>query len=347
MTANFEPPRAWDEAYRRAPRALALFRLLFGVTLLVLMLPRFQWISSFPDAFFDPPPGLTSFFTGFPPRAYFIAVDVLLVVATVFLVAGRHVTAASLAITGGLLVGNAWAYSFGKIDHDILLVLLPTFMAAAGWDGRARTRAWPMASFALAISVAMAIGALQKLTSGWLDPSANAVLGHSVFFSAGNDAWAWRVGLRYLPPAGWKLMDYGTLAFESAFILVVFRAAAFRALCGIACVFHVVVAEVMRITFLSNLPAYAAFVDWDGLAARAGAGEYLERLQHWLRRRSEWQLVAVAAVISIVYLQWGNPLRLATTMLGPEYELLPRLVALWTAAGIAAILAISRLTRRT
>jgi len=37
------------------------------------------------------------------------------------LIAGRRVNAASIAISGGLLAANTWAYSFGKIDHDILL----------------------------------------------------------------------------------------------------------------------------------------------------------------------------------------------------------------------------------
>ena len=41
-----------------------------------------------------------------------------------------------------------------------------------------------MASYALVVALAMATGAWQKLASGWLDPSASAVLGHSAAFSA-------------------------------------------------------------------------------------------------------------------------------------------------------------------
>ena len=95
------------------------------------------------------------------------------------------------------------------------------------------------------------------------------------------------------------------------------------------------------------MPAYAAFVDWEDLAARARAAGPVDRLQHWLRQRSQWQLVVVSAVISVVYLRWGNVVRLATTILGPEHKLLPRMVALWLAAGIAAVLAVSRFARRT
>jgi hypothetical protein len=122
-------------------------------------------------------------------------VDTVLITATVFLIAGRHVTVASIAITGALLTGNTWAYSFGKIDHDILLVLLPAFMAAAGWQGTGPTRARPMASYALVVALAMATGAWQKLASGWLDPSASAVLGHSAAFSGSSNGWLWRAAL--------------------------------------------------------------------------------------------------------------------------------------------------------
>ena len=341
------PMRTWDDAYGQPAQSLAIFRMLFGVALLALLLPRFQWIAGFPDDFFDPPPGPTWFFAGFPPRSYFLAVDALLITASVFLVAGRLVTPASLAISAGLLAGDAWAYSFGKIDHDILLVLLPAFMAAAGWHGRGPSRAWPIASYALVVSLAMAVGAWQKLSSGWLDPSANAVLGHNVVFSADSDAWVWRAAIRHLPSIGWKVLDYGTIAFESAFILVVWKAGAFRALCGVACIFHIVVGQLMRITFLSNLPAYAAFVDWADLSARARAVEPIERVQRWLDGRTTWQLIAVSAATCLVYLRWGNAVRLATTMLGPEHELLPRMVTLWLAAAFGAGLLLIRLTRRT
>jgi hypothetical protein len=101
----------------------------------------------------------------------------------------------------------------------------------------------------------------------------------------------------------------------------------------------------MHITFLSNLPAYAAFVDWEDLTARIGRATPITRLQRWLADRRAWQLTFTSAAISIIYLRWGNAIRLATTMLGPAHELIPRMMVLWMAMAFAAILLVARLRR--
>jgi hypothetical protein len=122
--------------YKTTRRSLSVYRLLVAIFFITLYVPRYLWISEFPDSFFNPPPGLTSFlFTGFPPHAFFVRLNVILITAIVYLLAGRRVTMATLALVAALLIGNSWAYSFGKIDHDILIVIAPLFLLAAGWDG--------------------------------------------------------------------------------------------------------------------------------------------------------------------------------------------------------------------
>jgi hypothetical protein len=240
-----------------------------------------------------------------------------------------------------------WAYSFGKIDHDILLVLLPAFLAGAGWDGRKTPRAWPLALFALVISLAMAAGAWQKASSGWLSPSTNAVLGHSIWFAVQDAPSAsWNFAIRFLPRPGWKLMDYVTVAFEAAFLVAVARAAAFRGVCAFACFFHVAVAMLMRITFVSNIPAYAVFVDWEDLAARMSARPAIERLERTFETIGTLPLVAVSAALCAIYLRWGSPIRILTTLLGPDLEILPRAIAIGATAILAAGFALMRLRAR-
>ena len=55
----------------------------------------------------------------------------------------------------------------------------------------------------------------------------------------------------------------------------------------------------------------------------------------------------MSAALTFVYLRWGNAVQLTTTMLGPEYRLLPRMLALWIAVGLVLILVVFRRSRRT
>jgi hypothetical protein len=299
----------FDE-YTTSSESLVLFRTLFAALLLVLYVPRFLWISQFPDSFFRPPLGLTAlFFTGFPPTWVFIALNVVLIGALVCLLAGRHVATATYLTTGALLFGNAWAYSFGKIDHDILLVIAPLFLLAAGWDGKRQARAWPMALFALSLAAAMFTAAFQKAVSGWLDPTASAVFGHGLRNAIADhrESTAWHLAVQVLPFAAWKMADYLTLAFEVGFLVAMFRRRSFLILCAVACLFHFGVALLMQIMFLTNVIAYAAFVHWDQVAARLTISNTISRLRAWLERRTGVELLVAVGLLSAVSLQWRHP----------------------------------------
>ena len=292
---------------RATPDCLALYRILFAC-LLLAGTPRYQWIAQFPDSFFAPPPGMTIFFlSGFPPGWFFVLLDLTLVTALMFLLAGRRVTGASIVVTATLLIGNAWAYSFGKIDHDILLVLAPVFLAAAGWHGRSPSRAWPMALYALSIAVTMLTAGLEKATTGWLQPSSHAVLGHALQNALMMDRLTWvRLATRLLPGVAWKALDYATVMLELGFLAALPRRTWFRTVCAIACLFHLGVALMMGIFFLSNLAAYAAFVDWDVLAARARVSRQLTRTRLWLGERSDPELLAAAAAWAATAFAWQH-----------------------------------------
>ncbi len=339
-------PRAagWEASYAVPPGSLAIFRMFFGVALLVLLLPRFQWIAGFPDAFYDPRPGLLAAFSGFPPSPYFILVDAVLMTAAIFLVAGRRVTLASMAVTAALLAGDTYAYGFGKVDHDILLVVLPLFLTAAGWDGRPRENGRAMALLAVVVALGMATGAWQKIESGWLTQPASAVLGHGVTFAVWEgESASWSVALRLFPPGAWKAMDYVTVAFEAGFLLAVARASVFRALCGVACFFHVAVAMLMRLLFVWNIPVYAAFLDWERLLSRLRVGARVARLQGWLAARGDVGLLAVSALWCAMAFRVGSPVQLAVRLLGPHYRLVPGTIAIWIAAAVVLAVVALRL----
>jgi hypothetical protein len=300
----------FDE-YRASWESLVNFRIGYAALLLALYVPNYLWIAHYPDTFFRPPIGLTAFFfTGFPPAWVFVALNVVLIGALVYLLAGRGVWTATLLTTGCLLFGNAWAYSFGKIDHDILLVILPPFLLAAGWDGKGPTRAWPLALFALTVAAAMFTAAFQKAVTGWLDPTVSAVFGHTLRNAIADhrDSPARHLVLQMLPYAAWKAADYSTLLFEAGFLVAMFRRTAFLAVCSVACLFHFGVAMLMQITFLSNVIAYAAFVDWKRIVERLWIKDAMTGLRAWLERRTHLELLVSAGLFTAMSLLWRHPL---------------------------------------
>jgi hypothetical protein len=330
------------EEFTATPESLSLFRL-FLATLLLSQGPRYTWISQFPDSFFNPPPGFTYFFfTGFPPQWFFRALDVTILVALVFLIAGRHVMLASVLVTGALLAGNAWAYSFGKIDHDILQVLTPAFLAVAGWDGRSPVRRWPLALFAVVIGLAMLTAAAPKVATGWLDTGTHAVFGHAIFLAVFNEHQppVWKFAIGTLPPFAWEAMDYSTVLLEASFIIAVVRRRTFLAICAIACLFHLGVVLLMHITFLANVVAYAAFVAWDKVMIRLGVMNPIRRLQEWLSGRSTVQLLIAAAIFVLITIGWRNPLGALLSAIAPGGV---GVTIIWVAALSAIVFLLSEL----
>ncbi len=342
MTLRASLRRFVRDEYTPTQKSLGIFRLVFAVWCLVLLPPRYQWIAQFPASFLNPPPGLTYFFvTGFPPLWFFVALDVTIIAALVYLIAGRRVRLASLVLAGCLLLGNAWAYSFGKIDHDILLVLTPIFLLGAGWEGRGSERGWPLALFALIIALAMFTAAFQKAITGWLDVASGATLGHIVRNAVVHEKGytpVWFFVVRKLPHVVWEIMDYGTVLLEASFVLTFFKRRAFKVTCAIACLFHLGIGLLMQLLFISNLAAYGAFVEWEKVADRLRIRDTILRLQAWLTRLTDFHLLASAAILSVVTLTWENPLNWLAQSLVPGG---PALALTWIAAVGGATLLMS------
>ena len=121
------------EEYKTSVQGLGIYRIFFAAYIVLLVLPNHLWVSHFPDSFFNPPTGLTLFFTGFPGAWFFLAANGLATVAGVCLLFGYRTRLASVSLALLMLMVNYWAYSFGKIDHDIFLVLIPLLLQHAGW----------------------------------------------------------------------------------------------------------------------------------------------------------------------------------------------------------------------
>jgi uncharacterized membrane protein YphA (DoxX/SURF4 family) len=294
----------------------------FAAGFLGLGLPRYLWIAQYPDSFFDPPPGPMQLFHGFPPGAFFAALNFLLTSAVLCLLTGYRVKAASVALAGLLLVGNGWEYSFGKINHDILLVVVPLLLAAAGWERplvpddkapRPRSRSWPVALLALVIGLVFFSAALPKLFSGWLNPGRQGVRVHLVLnrLQAHDDNLLADLALAWLGPIAWKTLDVFTVVLEAGFLPASLSRRMMRVFCALACVFHTGVYFLMHIFFWPNLLAYAAFVNWSNLVGHRPVLRTAARRWDRLSARVRWyHLVPASIGLGAVYVWVGNPLTL-------------------------------------
>ena len=83
---------------------------------------------------------------------------------------------------------------------------------------------------------------------------------------------------------------------------------------------------------------YAAFVKWDRIAVRLAVQRPLVHMQQWLLRRSDLQLLAVAAAWSTLALVWRNPVRWLVSRLvisiAPDWTL--AIAITWLAAIFSA-----------
>lgn len=309
------------EQYRTDLLHLAIFRIVFSVTVLAAFLPRHLWIGGFPDSFFNPPPGFTMFFGGFPSGWFFVAWNVATVTALVMLAVGLMTRTASIAFAMLWVVGNAWAYSFGKIDHDILLVLVPLTLAFGGWGARlsldalrpkmaANPESGPaLAVLALLIGYGMFTAGLAKATGGWLAWETEATRNYLLFdHTIGTvSGWMPTAWVELNVPILWKLLDYSVVIGELAFLPAVLSRRVFRMMCALFCLFHVGVLYSFGIIFAFNVLAYGAFVRW-------GEVEIVQAIRGMapLRLRPGWTSgaagsVAVAAALATLLIGLGNP----------------------------------------
>lgn len=274
MNALVERLAGWADRGDFRSVDLGVYRLIFASTMLVL-LPNYYWISQFDPAFYRPAPGPFTLLSGFPPPWVLAMLDVVIAAALALLLVGSRTLHCSLLLSGALLVGEGFAYSFGKIDHSILLVLTPLFLGMAGWgnslslDARQRgsgelpVNQWAMRAFAVSIGVAFGTAALAKGLGGWLSWSSQATYAYvRQRIERGRLDWLAPFAAEVDLPPLWEMLDWTTVALEGALILCALGWRSWRlGLCA-ATGFHVGVLLVLNIDFWMNMVAYGAFVLW-------------------------------------------------------------------------------------
>jgi hypothetical protein len=308
--------------YSASSEGLAVYRILYATVILLMGLPRALWIPHYGSAFFRPPFGFTWFLEqGVPPEWFFLLLNGAATLSVIMLLAGYRTRVASLVVFVSLLSLNAWRYSFGKIDHDLMIIVVPLILAFSGWGDRLsvdslggrRARFYTNSPWLLLLaavtSVMMFTAAIQKVHTGWLEPHTLASWEHFVrsYFVLGSKNPVSTIALGSPIPWLWKCTDLAVVALETAFLFVFPSRRWFRITCALACIFHFLAAVLMHIVFWSNVLAYAAFCNWDGWLKRAAVRNAANQTQLVMQRLRLPHIALASLLVTVIHLSMGIP----------------------------------------
>jgi hypothetical protein len=238
------------ETYRPLPGDLRIYRLIYAAYLICAVVPVAPWFADAPLAFFRPPIGLAAIWTRPIPPAAMFALNVLLSVFAAMLLAGWRVRLASIGAGVTLFLLKTWAYSLGKINHDILIVVVP-FVFATSWGDDDEPDPLPLAVFALLIGFAMALAGYEKASTGWLDPQLRCTYGHLVgsCVLSCRETFLARYAITIDSGILWKLADYLTVLLECGFLPAALNRRWFAVALFCAVFFHLGIDLLMSINF--------------------------------------------------------------------------------------------------
>ena len=273
------------EEFRMSAEALGLYRIFYALFVLFIFgLPDFSWIGGQPDYYFSPRLfSLAVVFPGFPPKTFFLALNILTALWLILILIGWHTRKASVLFSLTVILAKSFSYAFGKIDHDILLWSLPLFMAFSGWGeafsvdravhqrkygGPKQTQGWPVAMLAFVLGFGMFTAFLPKLMGGWMSPATQAAQAHHAFnyHVIGRHDFLAEAAMKMSSKWIWEFQDWFTLLFEGAFVFAIWKLSRLRPLLLVTLVFHLMVMLVLNIPFLANLALYALFLPWQDFA---------------------------------------------------------------------------------
>lgn len=255
--------------------SLRTFRWIVGIYLLAIEAPHFAWIDRAPRAFFNPPTfSLAYLVGGFPPKPFFIVLDLVSIALIVLMILGIRTRAVTIAIVVLRIVGSTFLFSFGKIDHTIMMTAVLALMAWCNWGepaaGRERDAATELRTLR-ALSLQAVVLAFGFLTAGlpklahWVDGDTGTSGFLSWYYEGLFDfrrhdliaAWVPHIPLPLLEAA-----DVLAVALELAgFVALLSGRIPWRLFLMFVAVLHLVNVLVLNIEFTAQAITYLAYVD--------------------------------------------------------------------------------------
>ncbi|WP_139125727.1 hypothetical protein [Arcticibacter eurypsychrophilus] len=260
--------------------SLCCFRIILGFYLLLIQLKTYSWIRYIPDLLYSPPKmSIARFFHSFPDYWLFLAIDMGILIAVLCIIFGIKARLASLLFGVLNIVGCSFNYSFGKIDHDILLYVLLICMSLSNWgtllafypDKKLKGADRSLLLLSVLICFGMFTAGLPKART-WinLDMSSSGFL--SWYFRGLSESGRSDLLMPYVldfPPLLIKSFDFIAVLFELSAFFMLMAGRKFWKLWLLGVVtFHLLNCLLLNIPFVVNFLVYLAFIDFSGLYQR-------------------------------------------------------------------------------
>lgn len=253
-------------------RILGAFRIFFSACLLIFGLTGFKKIAHYPIQLYKPEKSLAIWFE-LPPPNFFLFLDYMILVLILFLLFGFKTKWVSILLSFSLIIGQTFLFSFGKINHGLLLTsFLPMVMSFSNWGahfsidsirGEKKIHTWPISLMSLILGFGMFTAGLQKLIGGWLNPKFPAIRSHTFrSFINLREGVMTDFMLNIRSKVFWESLDIMIVLFELGFLLAIFSRKWFSRWVVFAILFHVGVLLTMNITFSQNVIVYFLFLNW-------------------------------------------------------------------------------------
>lgn len=305
------------DSFQLSPESLGLYRISYALFLLIFGVPNFTWISNFPAIFYNPPLlSLQTFFSSFPGFWFLLLVSVGTCISTIFLLFGYKTRLTSVLLPLFIFTGKSFAYSFGKIDHDFLIWMIPLVMSFSNWgaayslDAKGKQQEdrivqnWPIVLLALVLCLGMFSAGLPKLLGGWLDVSSHATRGHFLreyYVNERQDLLA-PFFLSLNSPLIWEFFDYAGVFLEVFFLFAILRPNLFRFFVVCAIVFHAFNYLMLNISFTANIALYLLYIDWGVVISKLRKHNVLLSLERALNLKNLFTVGVLYTSFYILYI---------------------------------------------
>lgn len=251
-----------------------------GCYLLLFDAPTFSWLDDTPRAFFEPPLiSLPYLVGGFLPSPTFAMLDIIAIAAIVTMTIGYRTRASTAVVLITRLVSTSFAYSLGKISHQIALTALLACMLVADWgqrgdaavddadaSSRASTRTIQGVSLlAFLIAFGFITAGFDKARE-WInvDMTQSGILSwyYPNIYSRGLGTELFGSVVPHVPLELLKVADAGAALVEvTGLLALLFSRRVWQGWLLVVTLLHLSNALFLNITFATQVVVYLAFVD--------------------------------------------------------------------------------------